>query len=375
MEIIFKRFPLLGEKISNNIDDENLVKLKESSQELSKLLDHQRFYWIRIIKHYKDNLQAFQENWMKIINNTPIAIVKELAVATQKFFKASYVIYISPWNQKWSALHISGQQGSIKLCKYIFNRTDERNPGSETAIEPFASCQLTPLHLAAQEGHLEVYQCIFERVRDKNPFDIFNQSPIVYAQDEKMCRLIVDTATNPNPENHFGNSPLHLAASTGDLIKCKVIMECLMDKHPRNCYGETPLHFLALKLHNPTMCSLSYSHLNPRNSSDLISDYLEVYKYILKNVLDKNPTDNTGQTPLHVALNGRLTRQRCSLVNVNLNKEVIKFILENIDIKNPEDNNGVTPKDIALEYGYCEIFELIDDYLPKDQWGLLYRNH
>ena len=239
MEITFQRFPLLCEKISNNIDDENLVKLKESSQELSKLLDHQRFYWIRIIKHYKDNLQAFQENWMKIIDNTPIAIVKELAVATQKFFKASDDIYISPWNQKWSALHISGQQGSIKLCKYIFNRTDERNPESETAGEPYASCQLRPLHLAAQEGHLKVYQCIFERVRDKNPLDMFNNSPMVYARGEEMCRLIADTATNPNPETPFGNSPLHLAASTGNVIKCKVIMECLTDKNPRNRYGET----------------------------------------------------------------------------------------------------------------------------------------
>ena len=375
MEIIFKRFPLLGEKISNNIDDENLVKLKESSQELSKLLDHQRFYWIRIIKHYKDNLQAFQENWMKIIYKTPIDIVKEFAVATQNFFKASHFIYISPWSQKWSALHISGQQGSIKLCKYIFNRTDEKNPGSETAIEPFASCRLTPLHLAALEGHLEVYQYISEGVREKNPLDIFNQSPMVYAQGEKICRLIVGTAINPNPENPCGNSPLHLAASTGNVIKCKVIMEFLMDKNPRNRYGETPLHFLALKLHNPAMCSLSYLHLYPRNSSFLLSDYLEVYKYSLKNVLDKNPADNTGQTPLHVALSGRLTKQRNSLRNVNPNKEVFKFILENIDEKNPEDNNGVTPKDIALEYGYYEIFELIDDYLPEDQWGILYRNH
>ena len=375
METIFKRFPLLGEKISNNIDDENLVTLKESSQELSKLLDYQRFYWIRIIKHYKNNLQAFQENWMKIIDNTPIAIVKELAVATQKFFKASDIIYVSPWDQKWSALHISGQQGSIKLCKYIFNRTDERNPGSETTCVSFASCQLRPLHLAAQEGHLEVYQCIFERVRDKNPLDLFNNSPMVYARGENMYRLIVDTATNPNPETPFGNSPLHVAAATGNVIKCKVIMECLMDKNPRNRYGETPLHFLALKLHNPKMCSISYSPSYPRNSSDLLSDYLEVYKYILKNVLDKNPTDDTGQTPLHVALSGRLTKQ-CSLLRYdNLNKEVFKFILENIDNKNPEDNNGVTPKDIALEYGYYEIFELIDDYLPKEQWGLLYRNH
>ena len=137
----------------------------------------------------------------------------------------------------------------------------------------------------------------------------------------------------------------------------------------RNSCRLLPLIFISSLLD-----SISYLPSYPRNSSDLLSDYLELYKYILENVLDKNPTDNTGQTPLHVALSGRLTRQRCSFGNVNLNKEVFKFILENIGDKNPEDNNGVTPKDIALEYGYYEIFELIDDYLPEDQWGLLYRN-
>ena len=115
MEIIFQRFPLLGEKISNNIDDESLVKLKESSQESSKLLEQERFFWIRIIKHYKDNLQAFKENWMKIMDKTPIAFVKELAVVTQKFFKVNDICFISPWNQKWSALHIGAQQDLTTL--------------------------------------------------------------------------------------------------------------------------------------------------------------------------------------------------------------------------------------------------------------------
>jgi ankyrin repeat protein len=73
-----------------------------------------------------------------------------------------------------------------------------------------------------------------------------------------------------------------------------------------------------------------------------------VYKYILKNVLDRNPRDDTGQTPLHVALSGRLTKQCSLLNNANLNKEVFKFILENIDDKNPEDNNGVTPKLLSM---------------------------
>ena len=118
MEMIFQRLPLLGEKISKNIDVESLVKLRESSKELAKSIDDERFYWIRIIKHYKDNLQAFQENWMIILDKIPIIIVKDLAIATQKFFKAFYICYISPWRQKWSPIHIASQQGNLRLFKY-----------------------------------------------------------------------------------------------------------------------------------------------------------------------------------------------------------------------------------------------------------------
>ena len=358
MEMIFQRLPLLGEKISKNLDDESLVKLRESSKELAKSIDDERFYWIRIIEHYKYNLQAFQENWMIILDQIPIAIVKDLAIATQKFFKAFYICYISPWRQKWSPIHIASQQGNLQLFKYMFNQTEKKSSDSETRECNTVSCKLTPLHLAAREGHLDVYQYIIERVQDKNPLDIFNRNPMIYARKIKMCRLILDTATNHNPEDSFGQSTLHLAAMEGNLTKCKIIMEYLTDKNPRNCYGETPLHFLAFSVHHPTRHSI----LDPRNVKDLLRCYRKIYRFILKNVSDKNPGDFTGQTPLHVAISGKLTKH--SFVgNFNPNKEMFIIILENIDNKNPADDNGVTPKDIAIQRGYLQIAELIDEYL------------
>ena len=76
MEIIFQIFPLLGEKISNNIDDESLVKLKESSQESSKLLEQERFFWIRIIKHYKDMTLILKYKMLKITYTDKASLLK-----------------------------------------------------------------------------------------------------------------------------------------------------------------------------------------------------------------------------------------------------------------------------------------------------------
>ena len=127
---------------------------------------------------------------MIILDKIPIAIVKDLAIATKKFFKAFYICYISPWRQKWSPIHIASQQGNLQLFKYMFNqKTEKKSSDSETRECNTVSCKLTPLHLAAREGHLDVYQYIIERVQDKNPLDIFNRNPMIYARKIKMCTL------------------------------------------------------------------------------------------------------------------------------------------------------------------------------------------
>ena len=76
----------------------------------------------------------------------------------------------------------------------------------------------------------------------------------------------------------------------------------------------------------------------------------------MKEVIDRNPRDNHGQTPLHLAAkNGHL--------------KVCKAIIKEADDKNPKDNRGMTPFHIAALMGHekiCKVFmSSVDDYNPK----------
>ena len=55
---------------------------------------------------------------------------------------------------------------------------------------------------------------------------------------------------------------------------------------------------------------------------------------------------------------------------------MVKFIAENVDYKNPVDNYGNTPLHIAAEEGHLEIvkffMENVDDKNPTDQGRKLY---
>ena len=83
----------------------------------------------------------------------------------------------------------------------------------------------------------------------------------------------------------------------------------VVDKNPRNGFGFTPLHHAAC-----------HGHFN-------------ICKLIIENVEYKNPASDTGLTPLHyAALNGHYT--------------ICKLIIDCVADKNPADHNGKTPLDL-----------------------------
>ena len=71
MENCIRKFPVVGTIIFNNINYQSLVKSKEMSREISKFIENERFYWIRIIQEYNDD-------WRQVINKTSIKDLKIL---------------------------------------------------------------------------------------------------------------------------------------------------------------------------------------------------------------------------------------------------------------------------------------------------------
>ena len=70
-------------------------------------------------------------------------------------------------------------------------------------------------------------------------------------------------------------------------------------------------------------------------------------------LVNKNPGDNSGYTPLHsAALTGCFN--------------VCEFIMERLEDKNPPNNDGKTPLHLAAEKGHFNICKLFCKKIPID---------
>ena len=140
MEQLALRFPHLASNIFKQLDNQSLVNCKETSQILENFYGNEKFFWLRIIHKYRGNFLQFKDTLNKTLKKSPIIHVKELALATHNFFMKNS----SRFAKQWRPLHIAAEQGLLEVCKYISEKTDDRNPrGFEN---------LTALQLAAQEA-------------------------------------------------------------------------------------------------------------------------------------------------------------------------------------------------------------------------------
>ena len=150
MENTVKRFPLIGQKILKNLDNQSIFRAKKSSKEISRFLDNEKFYWIRIIKNYKENFEQQEQSWNTVFNKTPSSFIKKLAIETQIFFN------FWSFKKNLSPLHIAFKKGQFEICRHIIEKVENKNPTDNYGWTPF--------HFAAQKGHLDVCQLIIEKV-------------------------------------------------------------------------------------------------------------------------------------------------------------------------------------------------------------------
>ena len=82
---------------------------------------------------------------------------------------------------------------------------------------------------------------------------------------------------------------------------------------------------------------------------------LALYQFMVKNKImeDTNPKDQDGFTPLHwAAKNGHV--------------ELYQWIMDQVVDKNPRDNSGFTPLHLAAKNGHVAVANLITKY-AKDK--------
>ena len=116
---------------------------------------------------------------------------------------------------------------------------------------------------------------------------------------------------------------LHYAAEFVDLELNQKMLKYVVNKNPKDLFGITPLH-KAAELGNLLKCKL-----------------------IIENIEEKNPSSNDKITPLHIAAEeGHFS--------------VCQLIVQNINNKSPIDSNGKCPLDLInpINKGYAELVKL-----------------
>ena len=319
LEELFLRFPLLTKNILRNLDDHSLVRFNKLSKELHQNATKERLVWIQIIKKYASRFKDVHEAWKEIVHKIPNEYLEKLAFSIQEFSKTRLKKY--EIEQNWFPIQIAVEQGDLKLCQFIVEKTGNRYlTGGYSGT----------LDLAARMGHLEVFKFLSEGLDDINQGCDFNSTPLHSAASfgqYEMCQYIISNVKETNPKMKNGKTPLHLAAILGHLNICRLIIENTADKnpviirprHPDN--GKTPLHMAA----------------------DF--ERLDICRLLIANATDKNPSDARGWTPLHYAA-------------AHGNLKMCHLFLSYVDEPNPVTLNGKTPKDLARDKNIQKLFDI-----------------
>ena len=114
LNIICRRFPHVSQRILKNLDDQTLKRSNEVSREVVKVLDNERFYWIRIIKSYIEMFKGKKEFWNEVITKIPLNVVKPLALALIQFCSLHSLIA--------NPIFIVAANGNIQLYEYVLKK-------------------------------------------------------------------------------------------------------------------------------------------------------------------------------------------------------------------------------------------------------------
>ena len=201
---ILARFPDVGEKILDQIDDKSLVLCRGVSKIWKNFTEQQKIIWIRKIEKYIGQRSTFSDDWKKVVFKNRVDIIRNLATSLEEFYESPNKLY-----KVHSPLFIAVKQGNVQLTQHLIRRVK--------CINWKDSFGATPFYVAAENGNLE------------------------------LCRLIIPNIEDKNPAKYDGETPLHIAAQNGHLEICQLIVTNVEDKNPTGYDGWTPLDIAAKK--------------------------------------------------------------------------------------------------------------------------------
>jgi hypothetical protein len=196
----------------------------------------------------------------------------------------------------------------------------------------------SPLYYAALCGFQDLVESlIVEYPQHVNASGGCYVTPLVAALAGKhfqTAELLRHSGADPNVICNDGNTPLHSAASHGDVEMVQVLLNLESDVNFRNNGSRSPLNYIS-----------AYGAEGPNSRQSLAN----VARLLLDRGADVNARNDEGRTPLHTTVYMGLI-------------EVIRVLLERGANVGAEDKEGRTPFSLAKEDGYNEIIKLLSEH-------------
>ena len=154
----------------------------------------------------------------------------------------------------------------------------------------------SPLHIAAETGDMELCSLLLEElvVADKNPIDIRQWTPLHSAASMgqiSVLRFFIEHSLDVNMRTKNGYTVLHLATINGHFEICEILINIVDQKNPKDHSGKTPIDFALDRGHVKIFWLLK--HHNPTTEID--------HKKFLKFVIDDNIDPSDRWTHIHCA--------------------------------------------------------------------------
>ena len=202
-----------------------------------------------------------------------------------------------------------------------------------------------PLYYAGLPG----FQDLTKRLVDNNPKSLnkrggFWGTPLVAAlakRHRRIAKLLRDGGAELNVHGYDNETPLHSAASHGNLELVSEVSELILDYgadvNVRNVNNWTPLHYACQGFRHPLA------------NSDEPRSFPEVARLLLECGADVDAQTNSSSTPLHIAaLSERI--------------EVVRVLLKHGAESGVQNEEGKTALQIAAARGYNKIMDLLSEH-------------
>ena len=256
MEEVFLRFPHLSESIFGSLKSEFLAKSKEVCRSWYQYLGDQKFFQTRAskVKLVIETVEKLGQIPERVIVSTIVRNMFDLEtrktiINFARYGKFGLVNSNIKKNIKLmydrQPFFIATLLGHFEVVKYLVDNLEDKNP----ILDSYAQC--TALHFAAIHGRIDIVKYIMSNVMDINPMDRNGNTPLHYAASGnthnmngnkfEVVQYIMKKLPNHIPKNNLGMTPLHVAASNGQLIIFKYIIENVVETNPMDKYGKTPI--------------------------------------------------------------------------------------------------------------------------------------